>query len=793
MMHNDISQHYSSKLDPGKEPPMILLFTKQCTEEVNQDVVEKTADSKEPSPFHQSVRNLEEKSEQSSPENEKQRVDTPNRTFLSFLSTLSPKKGQSLLPLLSPKRRPVTLPYEAPVSTAVDKREKDIKRGSRRLHSSLSLFSESQKRDYFFPELPQHNILDEMKASGGNYSSRAEASRLNSGFTSEGLPTGPFPEIFMKPVCDADLINLIMCYQPYYGAHVVDLDTSIDKTLSGSFTYDSLMTRKQKYRNTSSFTRATPESFVLGQETSPHSLQHLGLPRGSGRMDKISQDYRHQHSTSGEYNSTFTSLLNESFEGILSLSHSIDDDNEDQCTDIKSVSEQYSVKSQNSSRRFSARGREINLPELKITSRVINSARNWSGRSDNSARSTLKSFNPFTQQNPTGRSDDSARSTARKLYSSRVLSGKSLHSPSVDSKHADGLVLALHKREGNASLTKKNSTVAVAGKIPSKRSPKHQDVGYGEVFHINDHPETKSAHLERDPYGFGHPDSFEETFVEPDFPTQLKKGSPLNREFHQTTQGKGEGPDATISRGRHTHTVPRERKPLMVQTKSKSRICIIDTTTQTDAKGVNEAKIESSEDKSQDELKLKENVKAKPVVKDVKAKIESSEDKTQHESRLKENVKAKPAVKDMKESGEVLVVDDDKITVKMTTRMLSRKLFSVEVAENGRVGLEKMKGKIYRFVLMDWNMPVMDGLKCIERFREWEKGEMEQGTRKSKQNIVMFSANAAEHFVQRALEGGADAFIAKPIKIKNILDVISSVEAKQTEKSVEPQAIEKVG
>jgi len=125
----------------------------------------------------------------------------------------------------------------------------------------------------------------------------------------------------------------------------------------------------------------------------------------------------------------------------------------------------------------------------------------------------------------------------------------------------------------------------------------------------------------------------------------------------------------------------------------------------------------------------------------------------------------------------VLVVEDDKITVKLVTRQLVKEDFTVDAAENGKVGLDKMKQNFYRFVLMDWNMPVMDGLKCIQRFREWEKEELKNGNRARRQLIVMFSANAAKDYVEKALKCGADSFVAKPMKISALLKSIASLEA----------------
>lgn len=62
----------------------------------------------------------------------------------------------------------------------------------------------------------------------------------------------------------------------------------------------------------------------------------------------------------------------------------------------------------------------------------------------------------------------------------------------------------------------------------------------------------------------------------------------------------------------------------------------------------------------------------------------------------------------------VLLVDDDRINLKLGKITLERLGFIVDTAENGRMALEKIEHKDYRIVLMDMQMPVMDGLEAAE-------------------------------------------------------------------------------
>lgn len=70
-----------------------------------------------------------------------------------------------------------------------------------------------------------------------------------------------------------------------------------------------------------------------------------------------------------------------------------------------------------------------------------------------------------------------------------------------------------------------------------------------------------------------------------------------------------------------------------------------------------------------------------------------------------------------------LIIEDDVPTRKLMTRALEKKGLRVEQAANGVEGLEKLKKGVYHVVLCDVMMPIMDGIECIRRFRQWEKSE----------------------------------------------------------------------
>ena len=113
----------------------------------------------------------------------------------------------------------------------------------------------------------------------------------------------------------------------------------------------------------------------------------------------------------------------------------------------------------------------------------------------------------------------------------------------------------------------------------------------------------------------------------------------------------------------------------------------------------------------------------------------------------------------------VLVVEDDVATAKLMRHGLQHRGFDVEHAGNGQLGLDAMQAKEFAFVLCDIMMPVMDGLECSERFREWE---LTSG-RAKRQYICALSANTGELDQTKCAKAGMDSFFPKPVKIAALL------------------------
>ncbi len=103
----------------------------------------------------------------------------------------------------------------------------------------------------------------------------------------------------------------------------------------------------------------------------------------------------------------------------------------------------------------------------------------------------------------------------------------------------------------------------------------------------------------------------------------------------------------------------------------------------------------------------------------------------------------------------VLLVDDNDLNRQIGTELLQAVGIEVEVAEDGRQALDRLAAKAYELVLMDMQMPVMDGLeatRAIRRHPRWQQLP-----------VLAMTANAMAIDRQRCLEAGMNSHIAKPI------------------------------
>jgi two-component system, sensor histidine kinase and response regulator len=120
----------------------------------------------------------------------------------------------------------------------------------------------------------------------------------------------------------------------------------------------------------------------------------------------------------------------------------------------------------------------------------------------------------------------------------------------------------------------------------------------------------------------------------------------------------------------------------------------------------------------------------------------------------------------------VLVAEDNPVNQKVVARMLENLGYQVDVVADGREALEAVASTRYGAVLMDVQMPGMDGYRATRRIRDQEersgRRNMMMGMRKHRTPIIAMTANAMQGDRERAIESGMDDYVSKPVSRKEM-------------------------
>ena len=114
---------------------------------------------------------------------------------------------------------------------------------------------------------------------------------------------------------------------------------------------------------------------------------------------------------------------------------------------------------------------------------------------------------------------------------------------------------------------------------------------------------------------------------------------------------------------------------------------------------------------------------------------------------------------------QVLVVDDGAENRELVRLVLEAEGLRVEEAENGQIALERVAGGHVDLILMDMQMPVMDGFTATRRLRE-------EGRTLP---IVALTANAMKGFEQELLAAGCTAYLTKPVDIDRLVETVAGI------------------
>jgi len=118
---------------------------------------------------------------------------------------------------------------------------------------------------------------------------------------------------------------------------------------------------------------------------------------------------------------------------------------------------------------------------------------------------------------------------------------------------------------------------------------------------------------------------------------------------------------------------------------------------------------------------------------------------------------------------EILLAEDNAVNQALAVRLLEKRGHSVTVATDGREALAALEKQTFQLILMDVQMPGMDGLEATAAIRAREK------LTGKRLPIVAMTAHAMKGDEERCLTAGMDAYIAKPIRAAELFRVIEGL------------------
>jgi len=116
----------------------------------------------------------------------------------------------------------------------------------------------------------------------------------------------------------------------------------------------------------------------------------------------------------------------------------------------------------------------------------------------------------------------------------------------------------------------------------------------------------------------------------------------------------------------------------------------------------------------------------------------------------------------------ILLAEDNLVNQKVVCRTLAKLGYQVDIANNGLEALSALEHKVYDLILMDMQMPKMDGLQATRLIRQIYQDALAP-------KIIAVTANVLESDRQACLDAGMNGYISKPIKIQDLIHVLAKV------------------
>lgn len=121
------------------------------------------------------------------------------------------------------------------------------------------------------------------------------------------------------------------------------------------------------------------------------------------------------------------------------------------------------------------------------------------------------------------------------------------------------------------------------------------------------------------------------------------------------------------------------------------------------------------------------------------------------------------------ESKKVLIAEDSSVIQNLTRKILQIQNYEIFSAKNGLQVLSMLENEDFDIILMDINMPQMDGMECAKEIRALKD------PKKSKIPIVAITGNAKNYTLEDFKSVGINEYLQKPLNFDNLVDTVKNL------------------
>lgn len=114
----------------------------------------------------------------------------------------------------------------------------------------------------------------------------------------------------------------------------------------------------------------------------------------------------------------------------------------------------------------------------------------------------------------------------------------------------------------------------------------------------------------------------------------------------------------------------------------------------------------------------------------------------------------------------VLIAEDSSVIQNLTKKILEIQNYSISSAKNGKQALEMVEKEDFDLILMDINMPAMDGIECAKEIRALKD------EKKSSLPIIAITGNARNYTIEDFNKAGINEFVSKPLNFDELVSMV---------------------